>query len=296
MAFFRDELARETCTFLSATTLKLNGAYSEFYVRFRSCKRRDGTAVQSGDTCIVGVAQTGVGRAVCRAALTLGADDTLTLDNSLIKQSTAGSGLPGFSSSGAVGEVYIASTADDAAFDDAGNLLRPDLFRLSQFKRTIEGAGGFIGELGTVDNEAVLALGKASASDPDYLGGPVWYDAQSSETPDGLDVWQNLNTSTGRILRLPIKLARTKRGDALASGNLLTLHNFSTAGLRWLVDVFDATAAHRATALVLGHASDPQVDVLCEMGALPFELSGTSLGVRNNSGGALTVAHAKAVI
>lgn len=294
MAFFRDELAREKCTFLSSTSLKLDGVFSEFYVRFADSKRRDGSAVQTGDTCIVGVAQTGVGRAVCRATLTLGATTTLTLDSSLILKSTAGSGLPGFSSAGAQGDVALVSTAEDPAFDDVGNLLNPDRFRLGVVKPEIKGATGFIGEIGTVDKEGVFGLGLDAAGDG--LAGPYYRATGTLPAADGEDVLANLDNPAIILVRAGMKLARTYRNDALAAGNFLSLLTASAPARAWLVSVWDSTRAHRAAAIVHGHASDPQVDVIHEFGATPFELQGVNVGIRNNSGGALTIAHVRPVI
>lgn len=291
MVWFTDELVREAGTFTSATVIRLTGAAAN-HIRFRDAKRRDGGAVQSGDRTQVGVFQAGVGFAICSAQLTLGADDTLTLDASKVRQSSAGASLPAFSSSGASADVYIAESVDTTAgFDETGALLNPDLFRNAIAVEKV--IAGFLSELGTADKEAVMALGLSAAFDG--LGGFFGYDVTNSETADDEDVHENDHTSTGRVLRLNIKPWRTKRSDAIPAGNLLTLFNANTADRLWKVVVWANGGAHRTAALVFGHASDPYVDVLYQYGDLAFELSSTNVGIRNNNGGSLTVRHIKPI-
>jgi len=292
MAFFLDEIVREGVTFTSPTTMTLNGPVAN-HRRFRESKRRDGTTVQSGDTTVVGVIQTPAGRGICRATLTLGAQDTLTLDASKIYQSTAGAALPTFSPAGNPGEAYCTSPVDlFQIFDDAGNLLVPDLFRKNILKEKI--VAGFLSEVGVTDEEGVGALGVNAAYDG--LGGFFAYDDDASDTADGEDVFQNDHTSTGRVKRVSQKPWPTIRGQNIAAGNVLTVLDASAAGRQWLVAVRDATGAHRSTAIVLGHATDPFVDVINEYGSLPFELSGANLQVRNTTGGALTAAFIRPII
>lgn len=292
MVWFQDELVRESGTFTSATVIRLGGAAGN-HIRFRDAKRRDGSAVQSGDRTNVTVFQAGVGFAICSAQLTLGADDTLTLDASKVRQTSAGSGLPTFSSSGAAADVFISDAIDlSVGFDENGAIIEPDLFRKAIVKDKI--VAGFLSENGTVDGEGVVGLGTSASFDD--LAGVFAYDADYAVAEDGEDVFENDFTSTGRVRRLSLKPWPTKRGDALAAGNLLALLTASTADRIWLVIVEANGGAHRAAAIVTGHASDPQVDVIHEFGSLAFELSGTSLGVRNNSGGSLTIRHIKPII
>lgn len=303
MATIYDERVREACTFLSATTLRLDGAVAR-HTRFQDAKRRDGANIQSTDDFWVTVQQDPAGFAVCRAIYNdTGATKTLTLDGAKIKKSSAGASLPAFDPAGAAGEVFITFTADDALFDTGGNLLSPDLFRLSQIKQTILGAAGFVSELGTKAFEAIAALGRENAGDG--LGGVFWFDQTSSETADNEDVFNNIHTATGRIVRLPMKPWRTYRGANIAAGNLLTLLDLAPgefpagtprpARLHDIL-VWSADGAQSARATALGHASAPTVTVEWETAGLAFELSGASLGVRNTTNGALTLSHIRPVI
>ena len=292
--FFMDELCREACTFLSATTLRLDGAPA-YFTTFRSALRRDGTPVQSGDTTSIGVAQAPGNRAIVKATLTLGAQDTLTLSTNAadLYKSTAGAGLPAFSPAGAAGDVYCSAPVDFfQTFDDAGNLLRPELFRNNAFPEKV--VLDFLSELGTLHREAVFAQGVAAAEDG--LAGLFAMDTLSSSAEDGEDVFENDHTTTGRVKRLSTKPWPTKRGDNIGSGNALDLFSAAAAGRRWLAAAWDATGAHSAIAFVLGHATDPYVDVIREDGAIAFELSGTTIRIRNNTGGAATISHIKPII
>lgn len=295
MTFVIDEITREACDFASATTLNLTGELL-YHKRFRDMFRRDGTPVQSGDTTSVGVAQANAGRAICRATLILGAQDQLVLDAGKVYKSTAGASLPAFSPVGAAGEVYCAAPVDFfQMFDDAGNLLNPDLIRAATYPEKI--VADFLSELGTVDKEAVLALGVNAAFDT--LAGFFAMDTSSplaSAAADGEDIFQNDHTATGRVRRLSLKPWPTKRGDNIATGNALTLFAASTAGRLHLVLAWDATGAHYAMAMVLGHATDPILVPIFEFGSIGFEVAGTSINLRNNSGGAITVSHIKPVI
>lgn len=292
MADFFDEIVREGVTFTSPTTMTLSGAVAN-HIRFRDAKRRDGNPVESGDRTVVGVIQSPAGRGIVRATLTLGAQDTLTLDTSKIYQSTAGASLPTFSSAGNPGEAYCTFPVPiSAIFDTDGNLLTPDLFRKSILKEKI--VAGFLSEVGVTDEEGVAALGVVSAYDG--LGGFFAYDDDASDTVDAEDVFQNDHTSTGRVKRLSMKMWPTIRGQNMAAGNVLTVLDASTPNRQWLIAVRDATGAHRSAAIVLGHATDPFVDVINEYGSLPFELSGANLQVRNTSAGALTVSFIRPII
>ena len=303
MATIYEERVREACTFLSATTLRLDGAVAD-HTRFQDAKRSDGTNIQSNDDFWVTVLQRPAGVAVVRAVYSdTGAAKTLTLDGSKIKKSTTGAALPAFDPAGASGEVFITLTGDDALFDTSGNLLSPSLFRLSLIKQTILGAAGFVSELGTKAFEAVAALGRENAGEG--LGGVFWFDQTSSETADNEDVFNNIHTATGRIIRLPMKPWRTYRGANIAAGNLLTLIDLApgefpagTPRPARLHDVlvWSADGAQSARATALGHASAPMVTVEWETAGLAFELSGASLGVRNTTNGALTLSHIRPVI
>ena len=292
MVWVRDELVRESCQFLTATTGRLTGAVAN-YTRFRDAKRRDGTAIATGDTAIVNIIQSPAGRAICKATLTFGAEDTFALDGTAphLKKSTAGAGLPGFSAAGQPGEIAIVSFAEEVALDGDGNLQSPDKFRKSILKPFIMGGSGFTQEVGSVDDEGVFAL--ALSAQLDGLGGPVMFDADASDAQDSLDVW---GTGTGRYLRPDTVLARTRRPAAVANGDALAVVPASVAGRAWLVHAFDTTGVHRATAIVHGHASDPQVDVLFEFGALVWEVSSTTVSVRNQSGASLTLRFLRTII
>lgn len=291
--FVMDEIVRETCQFTSATALRLTGA-KEFHRTFRSMKRRDGTAVQSGDTTSVGVVQSPGKRAICRATLTLGAEDTLTLDSGNVYGSTdAGGALPGFSSAGAPGEAYCTAPRDFfQVFDDAGNLLRRDFFRDAMFPPKL--VADFLSELGTVDREAVLSLGVNAAFDD--LGGLFAMDTVSAVAEDGEDIFENDNTGNGRVRRLSLKPWPTARNANILTGNALAIGAFATANRVNLLKVWDATGAHAAMAFAIGHAADPKLIVLYEVGNIKFEQSGTTISIRNNDAGTLTLAHIKPII
>lgn len=292
MVWFTDELVRETGTFTSSTVVRLTGAAAN-HIRFRDAKRRDGSDVQSGDRTQVGVFQAGVGFAICSAQLTLGANDTLTLDASKVRQSSAGASLPTFSASGAAADVYIAESVDTTAgYDESGNLLNPDLFRQAIIAEKV--VAGFLSELGTVNNEGVVALGLTTAFD--QLAGVFAYDDDYTETEDNEDVFENDHTSTGRVRRLSLKPWPTKRGDSLPDGNALTLFDASTADRVWLVFAMADGGAHHVFGLVVGHASNPLIFPILEYGSLTFDQSGTNVQVRNGSGGPLTIRHIKPVI
>lgn len=290
--FVMDELTRETCTFVSPTVLNLTGAVA-LHTRFRDMKRRDGSPAQSGDTTSVAAVQLPAGRALVKATLTLGAQDQLTLDTGEIYKSTAGAGLPGFSSAGAPGEVYVAAPVQFfQTFDDQGNLLRPDLFRRSAFPAKV--VADFLAELGTVDREAVAALGVGASFDA--LAGLFAMDLASSETADGEDVFVNDHSATGRVKRVPFKPWPTRRGDNIVLGGALTLFAAATPGRVWRVLAWDATRTHVASALVIGDAAAPVLIKQFEVGLIAFELAGTSINIRNNTGGAITLSHIKPVI
>lgn len=292
MVWFKDEIVRESATVLSPTSMQLSGAVAN-HIRFRNAKRRDGNPVQSGDRCRVGVIQAGVGRGICSAVLTLGAEDTLTLDDSRVLQSTAGSGLPTFSNQGAAAEVYITSGVDDVLdVDEDGLLVRPEVVRFAVAPATV--FEDFATEIGTLDREAVLALGAQAAFD--NLAGFFAYDINSSTPKDDEDVFENINTNTGRIHRLNVKPWATYRNNTIDAGNVLQMFDAATASRRWLVDVWSTDGANRARALVTGHAADPLVDVDFEIGNLIFELVGTAVRIRNASDAAMPVRFIRPII
>lgn len=294
MVWFLDERVREGGTFTSPTVIRLGGEKAN-HRRFRDALRPDGNAVQSGDRTCVGVVQGGVGAAVCVAQLTLGAEDTLTLQSGAgkIYQSTSWPGLPTFQTAGSAADVFITSAVDlFAQFDEDGALLQTDLFRAALFKDKI--IAGFLSENGTADREAVLALGVAAAFDG--LGGAFAKDDASATAEDGVDYFENDFTNSGRIKRVNLKPWRTERGFNVADGQIQQLLAASNADRTWLVHVQAVGGAHRAAAFVTGHASDPQVDVLYEYGSIAFDLSGVNLRARNNSGGPLTLQYINGVI
>lgn len=285
MVQFADELVRESAVFTSSTVLTLGGAVAN-HIKFSEAKRRDGAAVQSGDRACVGVVQAGVGFAVCMAQLTLGAEAKLTLDASKIFQSSAGASLPGFSAAGAAAEVYITNSVDlIPSFDENGVLLSPDKFRKTIVPEKI--VNGFLSELGTVDNEGVIALGVDSAFDG--LAGLFGMDAADSTTEDGIDVFENDHTSTGRVKRLSLKPWPTKRGNAIPDGNAYTLYPASTAGEKRLVAAWTADGSAAMLGFVIGHATNPQIFPIYERGNIKFDESGTNVQVRNLTGGSVTI-------
>lgn len=296
MAWFLEERIREGGIPASASVINLQGAVTTF-LAFSQAKRRDGSAVQSGDQTCVTVVQAGGLSCTCRGTLTLGGTNTVTLDASKIYQSTNGAALPSFDTNSPV-DIFITTAVPLLAqFDDAGNLLDPDLFRVALIK-IINTVGGFSAELGTVDGEAVVAPGVDAAGDE--LGGLFRYDISDSTPADDVDVVENINTAVGRLMRMSMKPWPTTRDQNVLAGNSLTIGDLAPAGgkpafLR-LVCAWSDDGAHWSAAIVLGHASAPYVRVLFEHGSLPFELSGTQLRVRNDTGGTLTVHTIKPVI
>ena len=292
MVWFKDELVRESATVLSPTSLQLTGAKAN-HIRFRNALRRDGNPVQSGDRLRVGVIQAGVGRAICSAVLTLGATDTLTLDASKILQSTAGAGLPTFTSQGNAADVYITNGVDDLlGVDEDGELINPEVVRRTTVPATV--IGGFLDELGTENLEGVLALGLAASFDD--LGGFFAFDINSSAVADGEDVFENIHSSTGRARRLSIKPWPTFRNNTVPAGNVLSVFSADAAGRVRRVVAWSDDGLHRCAALVHGHASDPQVDVEYEYGDVVFDLVGTDVRIRNNFTAPLTFNYIRPVI
>ncbi len=283
MVWFKDELIRESATVLSPESLRLTGAKAN-HKRFRDALRRDGNPVESGDRCRVGVIQAGVGRGIASAVLTLGAEDTLTLDTSKVLQSTAGAALPTFSSQGNAADCYITNGVDDLLdVDEDGNLINPEVVRRTTVPEVI--SGGFDSELGTEDKEGVFALGLSTAFDE--LAGFFGYDINSSAVADGEDIFENIHTSTGRIRRLSIKPWPTFRNNNIPAGNVLSVIDASAPERVRIVKVWSDDGLHRGLAFVTGDAADPQVDVIYEYGDVLFELNGTDVRVRNTNAAAL---------
>lgn len=292
MVWFLDELIREGANVQSATVLTLTGERQN-HRRFRDALRRDGNPVQSNDRTCVSVFQANTGFATCAARLTLGATDTLTLDASKVYQSSAWPALPTFSPAGAPCDVYVTAAVPLLAqFDEDGNLLQPDLFRKSIVTETI--VNGFMAELGTTDNEAVVALGAAAAFDE--LAGVFAFDADLSTIADNVDIFENDHTSSGRARRLSLKPWPTQRGDIVAAGNVIELVQASKPGEQRLINVWTTNGASRARAHVIGDAADPIVDVIDQYGDITIELSGVSVRARNNGASSMTINHIKPII
>lgn len=293
MVWFLDERIREGGIPASASVINLQGAV-EGFLPFVQAKRRDGTTVQTGDTTCVSVRQAGGLMVTCKGALTTGGTNTITLDASTIYQSSNGAALPNWDTSAQVDIFLTTAVPLLAQFDDAGNLLDPNLFRAA----IIRPVATFASELGTVDGEGVAAPGVDARFD--FLGGLFDYDIASSTPEDGVDFIENINTSTGRNRRVGIKPFPTSRDNVLLSGNALTLRNMVPAAgkpaLMWIVMAWTDDGLHRSRAFVLEHASDPFVDVDYERGSLPFQLSGSQLQVRNDTGLSATVHYAIGVM
>lgn len=304
--FFLDELIAEGVTFTSPTTMTLNGAASptnapsNFYRRFRDAKRPDGTPVQSGDTTMVAVAQSPAGRALTVATLTLGATDTLTLSTATndIRQSTAGASLPSFSSAGAIGIAYIATSIDlFSVYDNNGGLLNPDRFRDGLMPDDLAAilAQGTItdGEkvfAAAAENGGGLTLAQLRAK---RTGGVFMQDNAASGANDGVDTFTASGAGSGRLKRVGIKVAPTERAIALLAGGVVDIVT-PAAGQVFVVDAFDeASPATHLSGRLVGLAGGADVDILDidQTATLEFAASGATVRLRNNSGSSGTFAY-----
>ena len=301
MAFFLDEAVRETMQPAGGAVFNLLGAKDGLQA-FQSAKRADGTAVQTGDkTCVTCLQSLGgvVIRVISIATLTLGGTNTLTLSTVAYPTggmffSTEGASFPTFNTQD-TGETFCALAVPILdLYDDEGNALNSQRHRKTSYPADL---ADFAGQQVIAENEAVFHLGR---SGPGFSGAAGLF-AQingSTGTADGVDKLVNPNAGTGRVDRVPIKVAPTHRETAIPAMGLMPIQTIAP----WF-DLTDSKAnyhvrawdnADRSVYLQGDWQGDPvspqayNVIEHADPPLLEFDLAGTTAGLRNNVNAAKT--------
>ncbi len=278
-----DELIAEDFTAISNTVLRLDGAVSKYFP-FESARRVNNDPPQPGDVFPISAAADPDLSVSCLAIYTPGAPATLEIDTgNIFKTKDAGGGAPAFS--GKTGRVNLSMNAALQFF----RKLDGGLTNAEAFRNTLAPAGIDVlkAELGRVAGEGVWPTALQTLGDG--LAGPFAWVAGETALDDGVDV-HDTSTPGLKLVRQGSKIARSYRNKAIANGAFFLMFDAAAPAREWLVTFSSADRAHRGAAIIRGHASDPYVDVIGpEFGALVFELSGTGVGIRNNSGGSVEI-------
>jgi hypothetical protein len=301
MAFFKDEAVRETVQPAGGAVFNLLGPV-DGRQDFASAKRKDGTPVQTGDRCPVGLVQKVAGvteRVVAIATLTLGGANILTLNTVAYPSgkmyfSTAGGAFPTFDVN-STGEAFITNAIPlTPGFDDDGNLEDPFNFRKTLTPADI---ATFLAEIGLSDNEAIVALGRSGAGF-NGIGGLFAQNDASTGTDDNVDKFTNPNSGQGKVDRVPIKVSPTLRGNTIGAGGVLSIASVipwfdaSDPTAEYFINAWDeADAQTRLQSYWMGHATTPQpflVHESAEPALLEFDLIGTDVRIKNTTGGSRT--------
>lgn len=293
--FVADERIREAMFPLGGGVFRLDGAPPGRFP-FSSIKRRDGSAIQTGDQLVASFIQTG-GVAICAGATyTSGGANTLTiLADKVFKTSHAdGVSIPGFDT-GSPGECFLTTAADLLAqFTLAGELLNPDKFR----KTVLKLVSAFDDEIGIVNGEGILAAAGATlpaggGNFGDGLGGFFMMLKAFTEAADGVDRFGD-PSGVGTIFRLPVKVSPTRRNNLIVSGNTFEVHDAADTKGHWQVRGWlEAAPENNCRIDIYGHAADPRTSGRIENGVLAFDLLGTKLRIRNDSGADVVLSYTK---
>lgn len=286
MPFVADERIREAMLPLGGGVFRLEGAPSGRFP-FSSMKRRDGSPIQTGDTCCVSFVQAGGHALVAGATYAAGGAETLTVIAGKIFKTSAGDGvsIPPFDT-GNPGECFNTTAADLLAqFTLDGVLLDPEKFR----KTIIKFAGAFDDEVGIQDLEGIVSLGTSATNQ--RLAGILAMNKTVTEAADGVDRFSD-PSGIGTVKRVGQKVAPTERNVAIVAGNVATLLDASDPLGQWRVTAWvQAAPANNASIRIFGHAADPVTSERIENGFLAWDLSGVNLRIRNDSGEAISLSY-----
>lgn len=281
MAHIVENRVRENATANGLAALQLQGAVSGRQ-RFREAERPGGGTAQSGDTfwyiCVQDpLYEIGLG------TLTLGTPDTLA--RTVVLESSNSDAAVSFNNASAT--VFSNIPAQHLLYTDpSGAIGDPTPFRATVIKQLIanlkaetgidDNEFAFVGGLGTEDEDAGLFRAETG------YGGAF----------DNIDVHQNDNVATTAHRRVGIKIAPTTRGISLASAGTRDLKIANTLGRKWWIEVHsEGSKAHQLSGLVVGDASAPDVLEIDQTGDLAFDVSGTTVRVRNDNASPLTIGY-----
>ncbi|MGE0409521.1 MAG: hypothetical protein AB7P23_09710 [Amphiplicatus sp.] len=282
-----DELIEENFTSRGNGVFELNGA-RDYRFAFSSTKRANGDPAEAGDLfpCTFAAAPNIVMSTI--AVYTPGSPALLDATGGpYYKTSALGGGLPDFGTKdGIVGLSLNAALL--FVKDLAGGIANPGAMRVTAIPPTLKAFKAFAA---AVNGEGVAAQCGTNNDNwsQDFLGGLIGADADETDAADEEDIFASA-TAGLKLVRRSIKAWRTVRNKPIDAGQILAVLTADKPNALYGVHVQDRTTkTSYAAGEFRGDAATVVPVRAFESGGLEFDISGTSIRVRNTTGGAINV-------